>query len=85
MVDFSDLRITEFTSIFMSDILMSIDEDFLRRQDKIPPKKSRKLTKTNRPEITTSLYDFFLQQKRSPPTANSEDVLDLGLHQTIQT
>lgn len=64
---------------------MSIDEYFLRRQDKMPPKESRKSTKTSRPEAAASLPDFPpVEEEPHPLLANTEDVLDPAFRQTIQ-
>lgn len=51
---------------------MSIDEYFLRRQDKMRPKESRKSTKTSRPEATPSLFDFSpVEEEQQPLIANT--------------
>ena len=64
---------------------MNIDEYFLRRQDRMPSKDSRKSSKTSRPEATASLPDFSpVVEEQQPLMANTEDALDLAFRQTFQ-
>ena len=51
----------------------------------MPPKDSRKSSKTSRPEATASLPDFSpVEEEQQPLMANTEDALDPAFRQTIQ-
>lgn len=51
----------------------------------MPPKESRKSTKTNKPEATASLPELSpVEEEQQPLLANNEDVLDPAFRQTIQ-
>lgn len=51
----------------------------------MPPKDSRKSSKTSRPEATARLPDFSpVEEEQQPLMANTEDALDLAFRQTIQ-
>lgn len=64
---------------------MSIDEYFMRRRDKMPPKDNRKSHKTSRPEANASLPDLPPVEEEQPPLKDStEDALDPAFRQTIQ-
>lgn len=51
----------------------------------MPPKESRKSSKTSKPEANASSPDFSpVEEEQLPPTLNTEDALDPAFRQTIQ-
>lgn len=64
---------------------MSIDDYFLRSQDKMPPKENKKSNRVSRLEATASLSDFPpLAEEQQQLLANTEDTLDPAFRQTIR-